>query len=45
LYNRTSALATGLNIIAVDGNRLAAGVYTIIIHSDGQKVARKIIKL
>ena len=45
LYNSTSSLATGLNVIAIDGNRLAAGVYTVIIHSDGQKVARKIIKL
>ncbi|THU39284.1 T9SS type A sorting domain-containing protein [Niastella caeni] len=45
LLNRNSNLSTGLNVISIDGNSFAAGVYTIVIRSDGQKLARKIIKL
>ena len=45
LVNRNSVLSTGLNVISIDGNRFAVGVYTIMIVSDGQKLARKIIKL
>jgi hypothetical protein len=45
LFNKSSALTKGLNVVPVDGRRLAAGVYTIIIRSEGQQVARKIIKL
>jgi hypothetical protein len=45
LFNKSSVLTTGLNVIPVDGNRFAAGVYTIIIRSEGQKIARKILKL
>jgi hypothetical protein len=45
LVNRNIVLTTGLNVIAIDGKRFSAGVYTIIIRSDGQKLARKIIKL
>ena len=33
------------NVISIDGNRFAAGVYTIVIRSAEQKLARKIIKL
>lgn len=45
LFNRNRVLSTGLNVISIDGNRFVAGVYSIVISSDGQKLARKIIKL
>lgn len=45
LYATNSQLSKGLNVITIDGNRFAAGVYTIVIRSAEQKLARKIIKL
>jgi hypothetical protein len=45
LFSMNSSLNSGLNVIPVGGNRFAAGLYTIVIQSsDGQKVARKIVK-
>ena len=46
LFSMNSSLNTGLNVITVDGRRFTTGLYTILIHSsEGQKVARKIVKL
>jgi hypothetical protein len=45
LYATNSQLSKGLNVITLDGNRFAAGVYTIVIRSAEHKLARKIIKL
>jgi hypothetical protein len=45
LYATNSQLSKGLNVITIDGNRFAAGVYTIVIRSAEHKLARKIIKL
>jgi hypothetical protein len=45
LFNNSSTLFAGLNWMPVDTKRFTAGVYTIIIRSEGQKLVRKIIKL
>ena len=45
LYAKNNQLSKGLNVIMIDGNRFAAGVYTIVIRSAEHKLARKIIKL
>lgn len=45
LFNTNRTLSAGLNVIPVDGGRFAAGVYTVIIRSEGQKLVRKMIKL
>jgi hypothetical protein len=46
VFSMNSNLSTGLNVVTVGGRRFATGLYTILIHSsEGQKVARKIVKL
>lgn len=45
LYNKNIAIHAGPNVIAVDGHaRLAAGIYTIVIRSNRQKIVRKLMK-